>query len=196
MIGHEEFLRVILEAPHDPGPRLVYADWLEEQGDTDSLNQAEFLRAECQLDTLTSGDRRRTKLLASLRRLREVIRAEWWRMLDWAPVENCVTFAYRCPKRWDLLQLTDDPSVRYCDACSQGVYYCRTPGEARQQAELGRCVAVDTRKLRLRGDLDRQDGMHRRMGRLAPTKRRRLPLVDRRPDAEPPTSVSQQPHTE
>jgi hypothetical protein len=166
------------------------------RGGTDSLNQAEFLRAECQLDTLPRGDRRRTKLLARLRRLREVIRAEWWRMLDWAPVENCVTFAYHCAKRWDLLQTTDDPTVRHCDTCSQDVYYCQTPNEARKQAELGRCVAVDTRKLRLRGDLDRQDGMRLRMGRVAPTSRRRLPLADRHPDAGGPTSETQQPDTE
>ena len=28
-----EFLSMIAEHPHDWGPRLVFSDWLEEQGD-------------------------------------------------------------------------------------------------------------------------------------------------------------------
>ncbi len=33
MSPHEPFIRTILENLHHSGPRLVYADWLEEQGD-------------------------------------------------------------------------------------------------------------------------------------------------------------------
>src|SRR5262249_3907973 len=29
----QAFLQAIFEAPDDPGPRLVYADWLEDRGD-------------------------------------------------------------------------------------------------------------------------------------------------------------------
>lgn len=35
MLKHEPFIRTILERPEDDGPRLVYADWLEEQGECD-----------------------------------------------------------------------------------------------------------------------------------------------------------------
>jgi uncharacterized protein (TIGR02996 family) len=38
-----DFLRTILNDPGDQGSRLVYADWLEEQG---HHHQAEFLRAQ------------------------------------------------------------------------------------------------------------------------------------------------------
>jgi uncharacterized protein (TIGR02996 family) len=40
-------LRAICENPDDDGPRLVYADWCEEQGDAD---RAEFIRLQCQLE--------------------------------------------------------------------------------------------------------------------------------------------------
>jgi uncharacterized protein (TIGR02996 family) len=39
--GHKPFLRAICEAPEDDAPRLVYADWLDENGDAD---RAEFIR--------------------------------------------------------------------------------------------------------------------------------------------------------
>src|SRR5262245_58863227 len=40
------FLKAIAEAPDDDGPRLVYADWLEEHGDP---ARAEFIRVRCEL---------------------------------------------------------------------------------------------------------------------------------------------------
>jgi uncharacterized protein (TIGR02996 family) len=43
---HEPFLRAICEAPDDDAPRLVFADWLDEQGDPD---RAEFIRLHIQL---------------------------------------------------------------------------------------------------------------------------------------------------
>jgi uncharacterized protein (TIGR02996 family) len=39
--GHEPFLRAICESPEDDTVRLVYADWLDENGDPD---RAEFIR--------------------------------------------------------------------------------------------------------------------------------------------------------
>jgi uncharacterized protein (TIGR02996 family) len=41
------FLRSIKEHPEDDTPRLVYADWLDEQGDAD---RAEFIRVQCELE--------------------------------------------------------------------------------------------------------------------------------------------------
>ena len=50
--GYEPFLETILDNPADDGPRMVYADWLEEQGDP----RAEFIRAQLQLARLTEKD--------------------------------------------------------------------------------------------------------------------------------------------
>lgn len=45
---HEAFLRAIYDAPDDDTPRLVYADFLQEQGDED---RAELIRVQCELST-------------------------------------------------------------------------------------------------------------------------------------------------
>ena len=44
--GYEPFLRAICENPEDDTVRLVYADWLDENGDAD---RAEFIRVHCEL---------------------------------------------------------------------------------------------------------------------------------------------------
>jgi uncharacterized protein (TIGR02996 family) len=50
--GYEPFLETILDNPGDDGPRMVYADWLEEQGDP----RAEFIRAQLKLANMTEAD--------------------------------------------------------------------------------------------------------------------------------------------
>jgi uncharacterized protein (TIGR02996 family) len=52
--GYEPFLDTILENPDDDAPRLVYADWLDEQGDP----RGEFIRVQCELARLEEEDRR------------------------------------------------------------------------------------------------------------------------------------------
>src|ERR1700682_1902421 len=46
MVDSEAFLATILEHPDADAPRLVFADWLEEQGET---NRAEFIRVQIEL---------------------------------------------------------------------------------------------------------------------------------------------------
>lgn len=48
----EAFLRAIADAPEDDAPRLVFADWLEERGDSE---RAEFIRLQCAV--ARDGDR-------------------------------------------------------------------------------------------------------------------------------------------
>ncbi|CAN5544265.1 hypothetical protein BH11PLA2_BH11PLA2_28310 [soil metagenome] len=45
MSTKQDFLKAIWDQPHDDLPRLVYADWLEEQGDA---ARAEFIRLQCE----------------------------------------------------------------------------------------------------------------------------------------------------
>ena len=54
MSEDESFLQEIIAAPDDDGPRLVYADWLEERGDP----RAEFIRVQCEEARLGDGKRR------------------------------------------------------------------------------------------------------------------------------------------
>jgi uncharacterized protein (TIGR02996 family) len=46
----DAFWQDILENPGDDAPRLIYADWLEEQGDPDSRALAEFIRVQMELE--------------------------------------------------------------------------------------------------------------------------------------------------
>jgi uncharacterized protein (TIGR02996 family) len=43
MSEHDAFIQAIIEAPNDDIPRLIYADWLEEHGDSD---RADFIRVQ------------------------------------------------------------------------------------------------------------------------------------------------------
>jgi uncharacterized protein (TIGR02996 family) len=56
----EAFWRDIQEAPGDDAPRLIYADWLDEQGDPERAARAEFIRVQCELARLPADadDRR------------------------------------------------------------------------------------------------------------------------------------------
>ncbi len=49
MTDRESFIRMILAHPDDDGPRLVYADWLEEEGEAD---RAEFIRIQIESATI------------------------------------------------------------------------------------------------------------------------------------------------
>jgi uncharacterized protein (TIGR02996 family) len=54
MNEHPHFLQAVIERPDDDAPRLIYADWLAEQGE--SL-RAEFIRLHCRLSQLLVAER-------------------------------------------------------------------------------------------------------------------------------------------
>jgi uncharacterized protein (TIGR02996 family) len=139
MNEHDAFLRKIVEDPTDDGPRLVYADWLEERGETD---RAEFLRTECQLAALPRGDERRKPLKARLEALK--VDEAWIAAISKASLENCeFRFEFECPQQWDRLKPTADAMVRFCEVCEENVHFCGSIQTARQHAMRGRCVAVN-----------------------------------------------------
>ena len=62
-MNHDQaFLQAIREAPHDDAPRLIYADWLEEQGGAARTARAAFIRIQCRLDELPDDDPARDPL--------------------------------------------------------------------------------------------------------------------------------------
>src|SRR5262245_51174460 len=61
MNHRDAFLRDIIEHPEDDAPRLIFADWLEDNGDPD---RAEFIRVQCELDPLSRGQARWEELTA------------------------------------------------------------------------------------------------------------------------------------
>jgi uncharacterized protein (TIGR02996 family) len=82
-MSHETgFLQAILEEPDDDTHRLVYADWLEEQGD---VSRAEFIRMQCARSRLPREDPDR---VAMFRREETFLRAHADRWLE--PLRLCV----------------------------------------------------------------------------------------------------------
>lgn len=74
MPTEEAFLQAIREHPEDDLPRLVFADWLDEQGRS---QRAEFVRVQCELATLSDTDPRRRNLQSRSDELEAAHRHEW-----------------------------------------------------------------------------------------------------------------------
>jgi uncharacterized protein (TIGR02996 family) len=76
-VTHEDaFLHDIIENPDDDGPRLVYADWLDDHGEPD---RARFIRVQCELAGLPEGnDPRRVELEVQEKELRDRHGGEWF----------------------------------------------------------------------------------------------------------------------
>jgi uncharacterized protein (TIGR02996 family) len=150
MTQDEAFLQDIVAHPEDNSLRLIYADWLDEQGDP----RAGFLRLEAEFAALPETDRRKKRLRKRLRKLQKDLPSDWLVRLDRTAIENCeVRFEFQCPKRWEKLQATGDEKVRYCDTCCKPVFHCDTVAQAQEHAWEGECVAIDSRVVRKEGDL-------------------------------------------
>src|SRR5262245_23679437 len=68
------FFDRIRDEPNDDGPRLLYADWLDDNGQSD---RAEFVRLQCALARLPDDDPRRPDLRERERQLLEANEAAW-----------------------------------------------------------------------------------------------------------------------
>jgi uncharacterized protein (TIGR02996 family) len=72
---HEAFRSAILEAPDDDAVRLIYGDFLQDQGDP----RGEFIQAQCRLAQLELHDPDRPSLQVREQQLLNAHRAEWER---------------------------------------------------------------------------------------------------------------------
>jgi uncharacterized protein (TIGR02996 family) len=72
------FLQAILEQPDDDAPRLIFADWLEENGDTE---RAEFIRVQIELARMPDGDRKGAALRKREAALLKVHKQRWLGLL-------------------------------------------------------------------------------------------------------------------
>jgi uncharacterized protein (TIGR02996 family) len=68
------FFDRIRNEPGEDGPRLIYADWLDENGQSD---RAEFIRLQCALARLSDDDPRRPELRDRERILRDANEERW-----------------------------------------------------------------------------------------------------------------------
>ncbi|MBA3539224.1 MAG: FHA domain-containing protein [Deltaproteobacteria bacterium] len=98
-------LAAIARAPADPAARLVYGDWLEQQGLAES---AAFVRHQ-------PG-------FVFTRQFLYGISTDWRAITSCGVVHCCGR--YPCAGRWEMLDVTSDPRVRTCSACTRDVAYC------------------------------------------------------------------------
>src|SRR5262249_33243318 len=92
MSSHEGFLQAILDDPEDDARRLVYADWLDENGDPE---RAELIRVQCELARgVEDGER----LVALKTRERALCRANGERWLGplWSDIITRVERGTAC----------------------------------------------------------------------------------------------------
>jgi uncharacterized protein (TIGR02996 family) len=82
---HDAFLRGAQEAPEEDGPRLIYADWLQECGDATWAAYGEFIRNQVESAKLRNRSaRRRARLAARQQELLAAHSAAW--LGPWANV--------------------------------------------------------------------------------------------------------------
>jgi uncharacterized protein (TIGR02996 family) len=74
MTQDDAFLQAIFEQPDDDTPLLVYADWLDERGDTD---RAEFIRVQIELARGAADARTRDRLVKRERQLLVEHESRW-----------------------------------------------------------------------------------------------------------------------
>jgi uncharacterized protein (TIGR02996 family) len=192
MHNDAEFLANLSANPADDTTRLVYADWLEEQGDPLSAAKGEFLRLTVELATPPPAGKNdwHKARQQRLQQLAAGLDTEWLAVVSRLAIENCygkraesrpvrrrrfrprsmMGFNFLCDRRWEDLRPTEDQAVRFCDACRQGVHYCATITEARQHAWEGHCIALDLGVIRRDRDLEPEMMM---LGRPSPEAMRR-----------------------
>lgn len=140
----------------DDTSRIIYADWLEQQGDP---VRAEFVRVQDKLLAMQPGDAERAVHESRLGALAAEIDVAWRLLIASPAVERCgVASRVQCPMTWSALQATERDGVRHCTGCQRDVYYALTVGEARAHAKDGHCVALDVTSARWRDDLSEPFG--------------------------------------
>lgn len=202
MTDEGAFLRAILANPADDLPRLVYADWLDEQQTDETSRKAEFLRVTVALVN-EARERHRRKLEKRLKELARYLPTDWLPVVSRLVLENCpqavhplrrplqtIRFEFECPLKWEALTPTSDVDVRHCESCKQPVYYCETIGDARTHARQGHCVAVDVAIPRKEGDLTPRRVV--RMGRVLPNSRAWERMAEQQRRANEPDEVSKE----
>src|SRR5262245_34977672 len=86
------FLEAIRAEPAADAPRLVYADWLDEQGGAADRDRAEFIRVQIALARGTDEDPRRTPLRQREAELLRLYEARWRAELPVLPGVTWVRF--------------------------------------------------------------------------------------------------------
>src|SRR5438067_8376736 len=88
-MSHAAFWKAICAEPDEDTPRLVFADWLDEQGDPASAARAEFIRAQIELARLDPWTERAVDLKIREQVLLRDHRDKWLAEIpEWANAEE------------------------------------------------------------------------------------------------------------
>jgi uncharacterized protein (TIGR02996 family) len=82
---HDAFLADVIAHPEDDTPRLIYADWLEENGGEKERERAEFIRGQVRLAKVSAWDEGAVELDVRCRYLLRANRDEWLAPLAGVP---------------------------------------------------------------------------------------------------------------
>jgi uncharacterized protein (TIGR02996 family) len=141
MNEREALLRTIFENPDDDAPRLVYADWLEENKDP---LQADFIRVQIGLATMRPGDPREQVLRPRERDLWRTVQR--WRFLprQWLALSLLEYWrgfrAVWCGAAGDFL--ADAPLLWQDGPPPRGYLYFHFARDAAQAPKLALCPAL------------------------------------------------------
>ncbi len=78
MTQRQQLYQAILENPEDTSRRLIYADWLDENGNEPDRAQAEYIRIEIELEEISVSDSRRESLLERRWELKTEYEETWF----------------------------------------------------------------------------------------------------------------------
>lgn len=56
-------------------------------------------------------------------------------------IRNC-KFKTQCEQRWEVMKLTDDEDVRFCEQCQESVHLCLDDDELGYAMQKNWCVAI------------------------------------------------------
>jgi uncharacterized protein (TIGR02996 family) len=101
-----DFLRAIIADPDADGPRLVYADWREDCGDT---ARAEFVRVQCALAAMPEEERQLHPLVERERELELALRDEW--LFPLRTLLDGGRHGWWNPRRWMFQRPADGPAA-------------------------------------------------------------------------------------
>jgi uncharacterized protein (TIGR02996 family) len=93
MSERDALYAAILANPDDDTPRLVYADWLDENGDDNDRARARFIRLQCDANRHEMGSARRESLERDAWQLRSQHGQEWGSTLDGVVLANYTSWS-------------------------------------------------------------------------------------------------------
>lgn len=117
MTDDPTFLQAIIDNPDEDGPRLSYADWLDNHGQTE---RAEFIRVQCEVAKPGTDRERRKQLFARSKALLETHGDEWLgRLREYASRETYLLELYFRRGFVENISISAQALLKHADAIFQ-----------------------------------------------------------------------------